>query len=227
MPTQIFTRSANENLYKLSCDFLPPHVERFRCVNFNHWQDANNYLHYILNNGADWVVNIDEDAFVTNWRAIVDMIEYMKAYGYEYAGMPDGGVCHHRIHSWIACNPFFNIFNARALREKMAVAGRQVIDSFQFDPSMEVNKPHFVTGEYQHDFYEPYYSLFYWLMQNSKGLYLKEHTHPDTISSGLLWNEKPFLYHSWYSREFDTNPVHRQRIVNLYKEAKIKVISNH
>ena len=223
MKVQIFTRSLDPVLYSLSSEFLPSHIERVQCLDFNTWQDADNYLHFILRCGEDWIINLDEDAFVTDWSVIMEMIEFMAANGYEYSGMADDGVCHHRKNSWVVCNPFFNIFNAGAIRAKMA--DYEDINGFQFLPWMEKHKPDFIKQVSQNDFFEPFNSIFYWLMNCSKGLYLNALDHRDELSTILLWEGKNFLYHSWYTRQFQTNKIQRTRILNLYREAKQKKAS--
>lgn len=218
MNIQIFTRTLNPTLYAISNEFLPKNIERVKCTQFNLWEDASNYLYLILTMGNDWVINLDEDAFVTDWSSIIDIIKFMDENGIEYCGMPDGGVCHHRSNSWIVCNPFFNIFNVRAIRRKLV--HRDIINRYPYNPEMEKNKPFFVNNLPQGRMYEPFNSLFYWLADNFKCLYLNALDHPDKISTMLQWKEKAFLYHSWYSREFHFDSKKRQRIFDLYFEAK-------
>jgi len=181
--------------------------------------DASNYLYFIISNGADWIINLDEDAFITKWESVLELIEFMAINEYEYCGMPDSGVSCHRRNSWMVCNPFFNIFNTNVLRKKMENLERSEIDNFQMKDEMEKYKPPFIRRNYKEEFSEPYNGFFYWLMSAGKGLFLDGIDHYDGISTKLLWNNKPFLYHAWYTREFHFNPKKRKRTLRLYYEA--------
>jgi hypothetical protein len=198
---------------------LPADVECIRCDQFGQWWEANDYLHHIINTGADWVVSIDDDCFVTDWPAILALIEHMKQGGYEYAGMPDGGVSPHRCRSWVVMNPFFTVFNAAAIRSK--IIDRRLIDACGFQPWMEDERPHFVSDAYNHDYAEPFAGFFYWLRGACKPLYLNGGTHHDGIST-TLWGlaGRMLCMHSWYAREFTTDTATRNRILNLYDEAR-------
>ena len=208
----------NATLYNLSNEFIAPGIERIRCENFHTTQDAVNYLYHILKTGDEWIINLDEDAFIVDWNAITDIIKFMSENQYLYAGMPDGGVCWHRKNSWIVCNPFFNIFNAKAI--KPILPDLEIIRHSAYSSHMDQYKPGFVKGNYQNGNIEPFNSMFYWLMSHSKGLYLNGKDHTDKLSTILIWKEKSFIYHSWYGREFESDPVERSRIIRLYNEAK-------
>ena len=201
--------------------FLPSDVECYRIECFREWWHANDYLFHIIENGKDWVVNIDDDAFVVDWGAIIELIQYMSEKGYEYSGMCDGGICPHRRHSWVVVNPFFTVFSAKAIRNRMKGFSKEIIDSFSYQPWMEEYRPPFVTKNVNHDSAEPFTGLFYWLMTNSKGLYLDADTHTDNFST-ILKNHagRTLLYHSWMAREYNYDATEHERIDNLYATAR-------
>lgn len=215
---QVFTRSSVSELYDMMRGLIPADVECIRCDQFGKWWQANDYLHHIINEGVEWVVNIDEDCFVTDWDAINALIYHMEHKGYDYAGMPDGGVSPHRCRSWVVMNPFFTIFNAKKIRENLI--DKRFIDSCGYQPNMERLKPHFVTNAYNHNNVEPFSGFFYWLAGAFKPLYLDGMTHDDGISTTLLApSTQQFCMHSWYAREFNTDICNRNRILSLYDEA--------
>jgi hypothetical protein len=216
----VYTRSNNTDLYGMMRKLIPDNIECIQCNQFQEWWQARDYLHYIIQNGTGWVINMDNDAFIKDWGVILEMIAYMEQHGYDYAGMPDGGVCPHRCRSWVVMNPFFNIFNVDAIKPVFEQYPEWVVNSCGFNADWYDKKPDIVKGIYNHDYVEPYSSFFYFLYAKFKPLYLNAYGHNDGLSSMLLWNDKPFLYHSWYSREFATDPTHRQRIINLYNEVK-------
>lgn len=220
MRVQVFTRSFNNELYGMMREFIPDQIECVRCEGFDKWFHARDYLYHVIENAAEWVVNLDEDAFVSNWAAIEGIIGHMKNNGYDYAGHPDGGaVISHRCFDWVTMNPFFTIFNAQKIREKLT--DKNMIDSCGFHPDMENLKPNWIYGPVNRNGTEPFNGFFYWLIGQFKPLYLKAYMHSDGLSSlSLDLNENAFLYHSWMSREFNTSASQRNRILSLYEKAK-------
>ena len=69
----------------------------------------------------------------------------------------------------------------------------------------EMSGAYTATG-FDYDNYEPFYPFFFWLAHNFKTLYLHGVEHSDGIST-ILHNHdgKPFLYHSWWSRVYNTD----------------------
>lgn len=215
MKIQVFTRSSVSQLYDRMRSFIPEHIECIRCTNFQEWWQASDYLHHIIDTGEEWVVNIDDDCFVTDWGKVEELVKHMSMLGYDYAGMPDGGVCPHRCRSWIVMNPFFTVFNAKAIREKLI--HKRLIDSCGYQPSLEEGKPDFVKEHYNHDMGEPFAGFFYWLKGQFNPFYLNAETHSDGISTTIL---NGTVLHSWYSREFNHDITQRNRILSLYEEAR-------
>lgn len=214
MKIKIYTRSMNDVLYHKAMALCDLHYEKVRLLGTS----ANGYLYQLVNDtSADWVINIDEDAFVCDMEAMKRLIDYCIENGYGNCGMPDGGVVHLRDGSPLVTNPYFNILNTKAIRE-------------QFDTNNLTEAPDrnrftqtdLLVGSHNFDNTdeEPYYPFFIWMSNHFKTLYLKATNHPDGEST-VLYNHlgEPFLIHTWYSRFYNRDRFHTQRIDNAFAEA--------
>ena len=179
---------------------------------------ADGYLYQLIaDTEAEWVINIDEDAFVCDLDAMKRLIDYCIENGYDNCGMPDGGVVHLRDGNPLVTNPYFNILNTKALREQFNA------DSLKETPCRsQFTQTDLLVGA--HDFeatdVEPYYPFFIWTSNHFKTLYLKATNHPDGEST-VLYNHigEPFLIHTWYSRLYNRDIFHTRRIDNAFREA--------
>ena len=211
---KVYTRSMNDVLYHKSMALCSLPYEKVRLRNTS----ADGYLYQVIaDTEADWVVNIDEDAFISNIDALQRLIGYCMENDYVNCGMPDGGVVHLRDGNPLVTNPYLNILNTKAIRE-------------QFDISKlneSPNQARFTQTDLlvgAHDFsatnVEPYYPLFIWMSNHFKTLYLKATNHPDGEST-VLYNHlgEEVLIHTWYSRFYNRAPFHTRRINNAFKEA--------
>ena len=175
---------------------------------------ADGYLKQVLRSKADYVINIDEDAFVTDPQALADLLDYCIRNGIVNCGMPDGGVSRMRTHNPLVTNPFFNIFAIKELREHFSEAKLREYSVHR--PEYETKSPiHLLKEnvEYCYDYFEPYCPFFVWSSQEVKTLYLDGRQHEDGWSTELLNHEgKPFLIHTWYSRAYGKDPFHTGRI---------------
>jgi hypothetical protein len=204
----------NDVLYHKSMALFSLPYEKVRLRNTS----ADGYLYQVIaDTEADWVINIDEDAFISNIDALQRLIGYCMENGYVNCGMPDGGVVHLRDGNPLVTNPYLNILHTKAIRE-------------QFDISKlneSTNQARFTQTDLlvgAHDFsatnVEPYYPLFIWMSNHFKTLYLKATNHPDGEST-VLYNHlgEEVLIHTWYSRFYNRVPFHTRRINNAFKEA--------
>lgn len=92
---------------------------------------ADGYFYQMLaDKDCDIAINIDEDAFVVNEQALISLLDYVIANDIVCCGMNDGGVLPIRFCNPIIINPFFNIINLRAIREKF---NRVEIESFDYE----------------------------------------------------------------------------------------------
>ena len=224
MTVKVYTRSLNPILYRKAMALCNLPYEKIRLTGTS----AEGYLYQIINaTDADWVVNIDEDAFVCNTEALESLLEYCMENGYVNCGMPDGGVVHLRDGNPLVTNPYFNIFNAKAIREQIANFSTHASLP---DPNRFTQKE-LLVGSYDFDNLdgEPYYPFFIWLSNHFKTLYLKANNHPDGESS-ILYNHhgEPFLIHTWYSRFYNRDSFHTHRIDNAFREAcRIQGVEPH
>jgi len=216
---KIYTRSANIELYRYSQGLIDLPYKRVRLYGTT----ADGYFYQMLEDKeCDWVINVDEDAFVTDNGAIERLMEYMMENDIVCCGMHDGGVLPIRFCNPIIQNPFFNIINLKAIREKF---NREEIE--QFDYAMHkaelVKKLPIELQDYEglkYDNYEPYYKFFFWLALNFKLMYLEVEEHKDGYTT-IAYNQehKPILLHTWWSREFGHDTVHTPRIKAVIDEA--------
>ena len=215
----IVTRSCNKSLFISSGKTIQLPFKRKRL----RYTTAEGYLYKILKINADIVINIDEDAFVLESTLILQLIAYMIENKYANCGLPDGGVLPIRNHNPLVTNPFFNIFDLRKLRKGFNL---QKIKKYKsLDPTLINNTPfHLMKTEFKYDLYEPFYPFFLWLNQNYKVLYLDGLQHQDGITTILkdhLGNN--LLLHSWYSRFYNSDTFHTNRIDSLIQECGIKI----
>lgn len=211
---KIFTRSMNDVLYHKSMALCSLPYEKVRLLNTS----ADGYLYQVIGDTrADWVINIDEDAFVSNVDALQRLIEYCMENDYVNCGMPDGGVVHLRDGNPLVTNPYLNILNTKVLREQFH------LDKLHENPNKDCfTQRKLLVGA--HDFsatdVEPYYPFFIWTSNHFKTLYLKASNHPDGEST-VLYNHlgEEMLIHTWYSRFYNRDPFHTRRINNAFREA--------
>jgi hypothetical protein len=214
-------------LYAKMIEFLPDTIQDERFVGYDKENDSCIYLHDIIEYRRGWVVNLDEDCYVFNWKAVEEIINYMDENDYAYAGMPDGGVCSTRERSWMTVNPFFNVFNVDKIRDKYVKRTREEIDTTPVPQWADMFKPVICTGKYDLGAVSPFSGLFNWLWFNFKVLNLDARNHPDRISTQLLdLNGKPFCAHSWYSREYNNDLRQKDRIDRLYEECRLRKTLN-
>lgn len=211
----IATRSFNRQLYRYSQMSINLPYKRYRLVNTS----ADGYILKLLSLDADWVINIDEDAFVTDETKIVKLIHYMKENNFDICGYPDGGIIRIRQHNPLVMNPFFNIINIKSLRNKYVKGIEQNYTTHRIE--YEKKAPFgLLEYEYKYDFVEPYYPVFVWISQNFNCLYLPAKQHDDGLSTiALDHNSEPILIHTWYSRSYGRDFKQTQRINNVIKEA--------
>lgn len=208
MKIEIFTRSMNYMLYDAAMYTirdLPYRRHRLRSTT------SDGYLLAMLRSDADWAINIDEDAFVTDIEALKNLLQYCINNKIVNCGMQDGGLLPIREHNPLVTNPFFNILNLTELRKQY---DPELVSSYSIHRSEYERKSPEISGAYNYDYFEPYCTFFVWVSQNFKTFYLNAETHQDGISTVLLDHSgAPFLTHTWYSRFYGVvGNVHTERI---------------
>jgi len=182
---------------------------------------------------VDWMIYIDEDCFITNKSALMDLLYHQIRHNIGFSGMPDGGVISHRFHNPVSINAFFTIVNLKKLREEILNLrgySHYAKDLDKFIPHSLIKKGY--TNDYKtqkiidegnipygvsYDNFEPYYSIFFSALRKGvKPLYLDAYDYPDDDYATVLKNHLgvDFAYHSWFSRGWN-DPYHKNRIQKI------------
>jgi hypothetical protein len=214
MRLAVATRSMNDFLYRASGELLGLEGSGgLRCSRHRFTGTDNlGYFRELLRLDADWVISLDEDAFVLDPARLLGLVRIMDEGGYAACGMPDGGVVGIRRHNPAACNAYFNIFDLRRVREVWNDWGRVL--SATHRPEYEARVAAFAgRTPFAFDHFERYYGVFFSLLgAGERFLYLDAEDWPDGVST-LLKNADgaPLLVHCWYSRYWDSSYHTRQR----------------
>jgi hypothetical protein len=224
MRLAIATRSMNDLLYQASGELLGledaatfQSFRRFRIMG----TDSLGYFRELLRLDADWVVNLDEDAFVLHPDRLIELIRHMEAGGYAVCGLPDGGVVPIRRHNPAACNAFFNVFDLRRVRRVWERWDRVIAATHK--PEYESRIADFARrSTFTFDHFERYYGAFFALLDaGEKFLYLDADEWQDGVSTLLKDAEgRPLLLHCWYTRHWDSSYHTRQRYRTAINHAR-------
>ena len=123
---KIYTRSANIELYHFSQKLIDLPYPRVRLYGTT----AEGYLYTMVQDvDCDIAINIDEDAYVIDNSALESLLNYVIDNNIVCCGMRDGGVLSIRNFNPIIQQPFFNIINLKAVREKY---NQQEIEQFDY-----------------------------------------------------------------------------------------------
>ena len=219
---KIFTRSFSPELYTYSRGLFHEDIPIVRLTD----QTADGYFFTMLEDECcDIAINIDEDAFITDWEPILELAAYVANNNIVNAAAPDAGPGCPRKHNPIVTNPFFNILNLKLIRTKYI--SPKEIQKFSYEAHREelvakFPKSLLETLEYDLDCidFEPYYPFFFWLAYHFETLYLPAVRHSDGYSTILYDHQgRPFCLHSWFARKFKVQKFHTQRIFSLINEA--------
>lgn len=179
---KIFTRSFDLRLYRLSkglfCDWKDAEGNPIPCVRLTD-QTADGYFYTMLRDTeCDVAINVDEDAFIVDPGAVLDLVDTLLAGGYANIGCSDGDAAT-TGRDKVVTNPFFNVFNLALIRSR-------------FERKALVRRL---------DDREPYYPFFHWLADNFPTLYLPARRHADGITTIALDPQGRILcLHTWFSR---------------------------
>jgi hypothetical protein len=217
MRIAIATRSMNDCLYEASCDLLrwsPLGADSRSDVPRHRIQNTDNfgYFRELLSLAADWIISVDEDAFVLEPGRLLDLVQAMEQGGYAACGMPDGGVVPIRRHNPVACNAYFNVLDLRRVRRVWSNWERVVAAKHQ--PAYESRVADFAKRTtFAFDHFERYYGVFFSLLEaGERILYLDAETWQDGVSTLLKDTAgRPLLIHCWYTRHWDFSYHTRRR----------------
>lgn len=219
---KIFTRSFSPELYTYSRGLFHEDIPIVRLTD----QTADGYFFTILKDtDCDIAINIDEDAFITDWNPIIELIDYVVKYNIANAATPDAGPGCPRHHNPIVTNPFFNVLNLKLIRTKYTTP--KEVQKFSYENHREemiAKFPQALLDTLEYDLncidFEPYYPFFFWVAYHFDTLYLPAVGHSDGFSTILHDHQgRPFCLHSWFARKFKVQKFHTRRIFNLINEA--------
>lgn len=212
---KFYCRSFNKELYLLSRALYEK--AGYPCVRLTD-QTADGYFFRMLEDETcDIAINVDEDCFIADLDAVLQLVERMIHEEWVNIGCSDAGPGVPRKGDAEVTNPFFNVFNLRQIRKSW--------NAYRMIPELKKNNCEGL---------EPYYSFFHWMNRTFPGkiLYLPNKRHSDGIST-LLFDESGhhLCSHSWFARQFhpsfltrlfegnDRKDInHAQRIDNLIHE---------
>lgn len=177
---KIYTRSFDLRLYRLASGLFrglkDAEGHPIPCVRLTD-KSADGYFYAMLRDReCDIAVNIDEDAFLTDPQAMLDLVARVAKEGYGNAGYRDTT---RKEGDPTVTNPFFHVLNLALIRDS-------------FNRKEMVRRP---------DDLEPYYPFFHWIRDHFPTLYLPAETHPDGITT-LAKDEsgRTLCMHTWYAR---------------------------
>lgn len=178
---KFYTRSFDLRLYELSkglYEGIRYDGKEIPCVRLTD-QSADGYFYTMLKDtDCDIAINIDEDAFVTDPAAMLELVDVAIKEGYANIGYSDGNPATTNRDK-IVTNPFFNIFNLDMIRSR-------------FDKSL-------LKRDYKDA--EPYYPFFKWMASEFKTLYLPCEKHFDGITTVAKdFSGRVICLHTWFSR---------------------------
>ena len=177
---KIYTRSFDLRLYRLSSALYrglrDADGRPIPCVRLTD-KSADGYFYAMLRDrDCDIAINIDEDAFLTDPQAAMELVQRVATEGFGNAGYPDTT---RKEGDPTVTNPFFHVLNLALIREG-------------FDRKKMVRKPEDL---------EPYYPFFHWLAANYPTLYLPAETHADGITTVARdQSGRTLCLHTWYAR---------------------------
>ena len=179
---KIFTRSFDLKLYRLSKGLYEglrdAEGKPIPCVRLTD-QTADGYFFTMLRDtGCDVAVNIDEDAFIIDPEAMLELVSTLREGGYANIGCSDGDPAT-TGRDKVVTNPFFNILDLQLIRTR-------------FNRTLLKPRP---------DDAEPYYPFFRWMAETFPTLYLPCRKHADGITTEALdRNGRTICLHTWFSR---------------------------
>lgn len=197
-------RSGSEELYNMSREFLTNVPgERLRVTGLNTWMGGTKFHVEVTNMPYDWVISLDEDAFVWDTDRMLRLLLYMLDNGYHICGYPEGGgVMRSRRKNPVVPNQFFNIINTTPFRPMTF----QMVRKVDWNPEWEKFHPDFARdGEFHYcNEGEHYYHYNWFLLQHgAKTLYLTADMHTDRLSVlGHDHEGVPMLIHTFGGRSY-------------------------
>ena len=217
----ILSTVKNFPLYRKSSGLFPAGIKKYVIDGRNKMYGIDSIcfmMKKFKNTNIEWLIMADEDVIFVNPDAVFPIIDEMKRKNLMFSGVREGGEISHRIFNPYAINTFFSILNFKALQliwdEKEMLSNQYALkDEFEDDLS-QLKYPFDTTS-----LFEPYHCFYLWMRRKGgQPLYLhSESILDDDIANIVLdINDKPMLYHSWYSRDYGVVEKHTKRIDKLF-----------
>lgn len=213
---KFFTRSFSLELYRLSKGLYEEvGIPCVRLVD----QTANGYfLEMLRDTECDVAINVDEDCFITDLQALLQLADWAIGEGWVNVGCSDNSLGCPRGCNSIVTNPFLNIFNLEEIRTRwegrippldypsvrtrmeQAFLAQMNQQKERFGFGREMVREDLRTGLTNS---EPYYPFFFWLLDAFPGrtFYLNNRRHEDQLSTCVYDLEgKCICMHTWFAR---------------------------
>ena len=195
---------------------------------------SDEYLEDIVTLPHDYVVSVDEDAFLFNTDGFLELMQFIATNDIDVCGMRDGGAVPRGGHP-LVINPFFLVLNTKKIRlffDKKLISNNTDLSKFDTLLTPEIIKTFNGNNYNLRSIEEPYYHFFFYLLDiNVKFHYLDYfvwNNDPGVIWDGELVkiatmlktnNNASFLLHCWLSSYL--NPETREpRFVFLSHQSK-------
>ncbi len=175
------------------------------------------------NRKYEWLVVVDEDAFVYNEKDLLDLILFLKNNNYHVAGVQDGGLVNHRVNNPYSFNFFFTIFDLNFIREvwtKKSIirANQKILKEKEFGCFSRFENVSFNTQS----LFEPYYCIFLYLRRKGASFFhfhVEEYCKDDNLSTVVFSHDlKKIVVHTWMSRFYKSDTVQKIRIDKMIEE---------
>lgn len=236
----VVTNYQNETLVKMSQESIkyircPKYKIKgengfYGCDFFNHLLSSSEIDH-------DYVIYIDEDFFIYNYKPLFKLIKHFVKKDYDFSGVPDGGIIHIRQFNPLFINPFFSLFNLKKIRKfynphiatKYEVTNEDInlLKENYFDEIKDlIEKVKEPINFDLHSNKEPYYKIFnYLLKNNSKPLYLFAEQYSNLLfCTSPIYDNKALGVHTWYARDYEKDEFQTSRINEIYEKSKKRKI---
>ena len=203
-------RSLSDELYKISSSLISDKYDRYQFKKTS----ALGYFLNICELPNDWVVNIDEDAFLTNIEALLDLIRYMNENDYGYCGVTETNINIRQDFSQIYPNAFFTVLNLKSIRNAFyELMNRHAAFRFFFTKRQIKRTRIFITSNRG----EPYYPFFEWLNNHDLRYLNLPHSEDGMITIVKNINGVEFLKHAWFARGWKS-PEHHWRYKKIFNQ---------
>lgn len=217
----LLTTVCNFELYNKTSKLFPEGIELYVIDGRNgmHGIDSLCYMFKVLKDkNIDYLILADEDVVFKDSQVVFSLVEKMINENCWVCGVRDGGIIQHRVFNPNVVNTFFTILNFREIAKiwrKEEIFKNQYVKEGEFS-TKGVN---FKSNYDEMSLYEPYYCFFLWLKRNgSKFIYLDSDMADDGITNKVKFNDRFFLYHTWYARSYNKNEKHTVRINTILEE---------